>query len=168
MWWQITTLMRKMANFWSWLCREQMSRSSFGKVLLHNNKLVSAWFWQILSQMLREQNAARLASAAASRSLEERKKDESELTRLREAEIEARQAKMKQLRGSRYIIYFRTRGVCFSTALSALCSQGDYTLSICLFSAGTPSLAAPTACTTSSPSATRTWFITNRSTRSPP
>jgi len=51
--------------------------------------------------MLREQNAALLASAAASRSLEERKKDETELNRLRDAEIEARQAKIKQLRGSR-------------------------------------------------------------------
>jgi hypothetical protein len=51
--------------------------------------------------MLREQNGAQLATAAASRSLEERKRDESELNRLREAEIEARLAKIKQLRGSR-------------------------------------------------------------------
>ncbi|XP_065348706.1 protein timeless homolog [Cloeon dipterum] len=57
---------------------------------------------EILSQTLREQNAAELATAAAERSLEERKRDESELSRLRQAEIEARQMKMKLLRGSRH------------------------------------------------------------------
>ncbi|KAF4529908.1 hypothetical protein B566_EDAN018125 [Ephemera danica] len=57
---------------------------------------------EILSQMLREQNATQLATAAAARSVEERRKDENELTKLRQAENEARQAKLKQFRGARH------------------------------------------------------------------
>lgn len=51
--------------------------------------------------MLRDQNASQLATAAAARSMEERRKDEDELVRIRRLEMEARQAKIKHLKGAR-------------------------------------------------------------------